>query len=49
MTTDFWFGWLVKGHCEVTGLDKVIGFVEFAVVIALAAIAWSFFVSRKKK
>lgn len=39
-----WFGWLTKGHYEVTLLDRVIGFSEFAVVVfvALGALyAWA--------
>jgi hypothetical protein len=31
-----WFGWLTKGSCEISGLDRIIGTVEvFAVIVIL--------------
>lgn len=37
-----WFGWLTRGHYEVTVLDKITFFVELAVVICVGIIAWLF-------
>lgn len=32
----FLLGWLLKGACEVTALDRIVGLVEGALVLALA-------------
>lgn len=35
-----WFGWLTKGHYEVTLLDRIVGFGEFTVLVAFCLAAW---------
>jgi hypothetical protein len=44
-----WFGWLTKGHCEVTGADKVIASLEVLGVGLVVMIVWFLIDQRKQR
>ena len=44
-----WFGWLTKGHYEVTVLDRLIAFGEFAVAVVVCVLSWIVITTIKQK
>lgn len=44
-----WFGWLTKGHYQLTLLDKLIGLAELTVLVLIGCAIGLYFERRKKK